>query len=668
MGTSKSTRKAAKRDRRLKDVTYTEAISAMKAELYELSARNQDEIVDALKEVVKDKDSIASSYVHMLNSCPLIYSFLQQLTENTYRAENEALKKNADPVEYKENAERRRTTMILGIFSSILRLRNKNKYSLQTALLSLQAFRTGMNRSLWRKLSKMGVLLSRTKTENLLKIMHGTKPDCPYQQVSTAVGLGCYDNCGYTLRHSYRKSDEPTKIFQTVNGYHIPINAAHHGTIGPNDVAFLSGIPHIGHLFDPDPDSHIMLLYNCINIAAIDNNTAGCFSYPTRDSAFTGSTHYVVHEALMNTNTASYDDNSRMLQHTLDEIRKEPSNANLRFIFVVGDQQTYDRMVNLLSDHRDGSYAWLIPMPGEFHVIAHVCHLIYRMFWKDLFLPLLNPFDRKHLSFDMKVEEFNTHEEFLLVVGSAVMDVFTSSFGPDCFKDILKLSQAVVGNKQSKFLLRFLVEYFFPYVAQRQLLRLQATPARRKLLNMFYPYWQSKFKTAGKDLYSCLCVDALHIYEALHPELQKVWDYNYTASMRGHLGHNMALDMLVEKVNLCCKQMIYGVVSEARIAYAVSSLNFMWPLETHHLEIMGLQQDNAQDHMGTSWKDDILKLEFFIRQRGSASRYEMTQTSDLNGITGSRFTNVYHPTEKVMEAQTEWRKWVDERLTMRHWN
>ena len=70
------------------------------------------------------------------------------------------------------------------------------------------------------------------------------------------------------------------------------------------------------------------------------------------------------------TNTASYDDNAKMLTHTLQGVRKQ--NPSVDFIFVIGDQQTYDRMVCLLSDCSDGRYDWLIPMPGEFHLLTHV--------------------------------------------------------------------------------------------------------------------------------------------------------------------------------------------------------------------------------------------------------------------------------------------------------
>ena len=79
------------------------------------------------------------------------------------------------------------------------------------------------------------------------------------------------------------------------------------------------------------------------------------------------------------------------------------------------------------------------------------------------------------------------------------------------------------------------------------------TTERRELLYKFYPYFQSKFKYTGKNNYSPLCVDYLHVYHRMNPKLRAVWDQMYTVSMRGHMDHNMALDQLIEKINKTCK-------------------------------------------------------------------------------------------------------------------
>ena len=62
----------------------------------------------------------------------------------------------------------------------------------------------------------------------------------------------------------------------------------------------------------------------------------------------------------------------------------------------------------------------------------------------------------------------------------------------------------------------FCVDYMFPYVRFRMLLRLKPSPERRKELNKFYYYFMPKFRTANKFKYAILCVDFMYTYERMH--------------------------------------------------------------------------------------------------------------------------------------------------------
>ena len=139
--------------------------------------------------------------------------------------------------------------------------------------------------------------------------------------------------------------------------------------------------------------------------------------------------------------------------------------------------------------------------------------------------------------------------------------------------------------------------------------------------------------------------------------------------MRGHVGHNMALDQLIEKINLTCKQMIYGSPTPARICKVVSSLNFIWPLERRHEEVMGVAEDKPQGDMGTSFSDDVGSLWSWMRRQYAQYFTTITQVSSLNVFTGSQFRRVYQPTNEVIaSAGANWQDWVDERLSMRRFS
>ena len=71
----------------------------------------------------------------------------------------------------------------------------------------------------------------------------------------------------------------------------------------------------------------------------------------------------------------------------------------------VGDQQTYSRMVWLKIYH-PSRYAWLLPLPGEFHFTVHVLMALHQLwdvalvhyavpfnelpFWGDSYIPFLD--------------------------------------------------------------------------------------------------------------------------------------------------------------------------------------------------------------------------------------------------------------------------------------
>ena len=76
----------------------------------------------------------------------------------------------------------------------------------------------------------------------------------------------------------------------------------------------------------------------------------------------------------------------------------------------------------------------------------------------------------------------------------------------------------------------FCVDYMFPYVRFRMLLRLKPSPERRKELNKFYYYFMPRFRTANKFKYAILCVDFMYTYERMHSALRDVFDNMYTGT------------------------------------------------------------------------------------------------------------------------------------------
>ena len=97
-------------------------------------------------------------------------------------------------------------------------------------------------------------------------------------------------------------------------------------------------------------------------------------------------TSFSVWEPEVYTGTESYADNRDVLD-TIDR-RVEAELPRALCTIIVGDQQTFDRMMKLKrSQYED--YKHVIPFNGEMHMCAHFCHAGWRLWWPSMLEPFL---------------------------------------------------------------------------------------------------------------------------------------------------------------------------------------------------------------------------------------------------------------------------------------
>jgi hypothetical protein len=94
-----------------------------------------------------------------------------------------------------------------------------------------------------------------------------------------------------------------------------------------------------------------------------------------------GASTLIYQPPLYDTGTASYQDVRRILARIHDYHIKC---LGQRIVLVVGDHQTYDRMLKLKINSTSNEYSWLVPLPGEFHFKWHVTLALHRLWWKRL--------------------------------------------------------------------------------------------------------------------------------------------------------------------------------------------------------------------------------------------------------------------------------------------
>ena len=94
-----------------------------------------------------------------------------------------------------------------------------------------------------------------------------------------------------------------------------------------------------------------------------------------------GASTLIYQPPLYDTGTASYQDVRRILARIHDYHIKC---LGQRIVLVVGDHQTYDRMLKLKINSTSNEYSWLVSLPGELHFKWHVTLALHRLWWKRL--------------------------------------------------------------------------------------------------------------------------------------------------------------------------------------------------------------------------------------------------------------------------------------------
>lgn len=154
---------------------------------------------------------------------------------------------------------------------------------------------------------------------------------------------------------------------------------------------------------------------------------------------------YMNHVPTMN-GTASYDDVSK----ALDAIKEYMVNTQqIGRIIVVGDQQTFSRMV-WLKRYQPDHYAWCIPFPGEFHFVVHVLMAIHLLWWTQLVGYVVQHAGVCQQSIDEKwdsVEKYNRHRFFYETLIVGCLEYVKGVVPEELMRDPAALLDAAESNK-----------------------------------------------------------------------------------------------------------------------------------------------------------------------------------------------------------------------------
>ena len=176
------------------------------------------------------------------------------------------------------------------------------------------------------------------------------------------LGLYTYDNCVYCRRKLYECTTADKDFLNTVNWYHIPLKSDQFPIDPTITTPWKHCRKHHGHLSGRRHGRHVETLAKCKHVA---KGLQYLLGYPNDPEHNALPCKYEVHEPSLNRGTASYVDNGVTLHRSVTELTEVL--ATLKVIIVEGEEQTFDRMVKLLT-HANAMFKWSIPWPGELHL------------------------------------------------------------------------------------------------------------------------------------------------------------------------------------------------------------------------------------------------------------------------------------------------------------
>jgi hypothetical protein len=547
-------------------------LKALTTDLHEQAVKDKEKDTKKLEIVVQKVHLDPSVGEHVASElCEHVTEamIVGQFAKSKHDPRAYARSKKKDPDVAQQKWEMKQMFTMAFIVCLMQRMKSIHTTPTMTVMLSCCAYFWHVPRKFWAMLTSVKILMGYKWTHQFL--LQAARSELPKAfNASPTVCFGCYDNCGYYIHHATERSDGGNQYYDTVNWYTQDV---HEDLVTSDPIGLVPARlrEEIGHLCVPNVDHHTQLLeFASMYIGGMRYNTIS--DYPEDPDHSGKRSEVTIGIPIIEMDTASYVDNAVMVWFIEGEVRRKFPNCE--YIIIIGDEQTYDRMIKMKSA-RAAMFEWLIPMPGEFHVIGHICHCLYRLYWDDLIDPCCRILQREFITKDWGMTKFNAHNDLLLVVIAAIHKWFEHCFGEDCLQDPDSIREECYQNFTTTLLLDFMVFDGMPYAALRRLLHKSACPARRKIIDLYYGYYQSRFRSVNKFLYSMLCVHYLYIKANCCPAIWNVWSHMYTQSCLGIPGRDTTTDGFMEKINRYAKRLLNGHITPNRVQTIVPLLNVL---------------------------------------------------------------------------------------------
>lgn len=160
--------------------------------------------------------------------------------------------------------------------------------------------------------------------------------------------------------------------------------------------------------------------------------------------------HFLIYDpAIIGGSTAAYLDCTRILD-TIQALHIDGQKKSFKVAFVVGDQQLYDRVCNLVIQNQE-RYKWVVPLNGDFHFCGHsvgAFHDLWFLPFTSWVVQKLGPgFEKVIKEKDDKITHFKHYDHFNLLLTLSIVILLHETLDDALLRDHSTLLGLAKENK-----------------------------------------------------------------------------------------------------------------------------------------------------------------------------------------------------------------------------
>ena len=419
------------------------------------------------------------------------------------------------------------------IVDTLLKSRNSKAVLRTHLMLGVILMQYNIPEPAWRLLQRICVLSSRKTIERYLR----NQPEPTISDDSFV--FASMDNLEIKLKTDHMRTTNRTQMMKLLSRFILKI---------PRTLTITSGQifkPYnteeaikFARFLVPDYSKCINIANNAVTIITKAFHYQGLkFALKEQNSQLPNVKIFVL-EPDFDKGTASYDD---MLSALRKLYAEHVQYTACGFAMVNGDEQTFSRMWHIKLMHPE-EFAWLIPVPGEWHWNLHILRGIFKVWGGYILSPIAKRLSYK--KYKVEVPNFHNAEDFLEIVtfGIGLLMKELQEFHPT--KTPIGVMHHYKQYSPIYEVLYLFNWYLCPYWHTRAALK-SGNPA---LLNEMWRYWLGLFITAKKTRYCILTMRFLWLIRHLHPSLAKIFNDFRTFSFSGNPNTGIPIDGLNELV------------------------------------------------------------------------------------------------------------------------